>query len=85
MIGDELAFPHSEVDHYEKVNNEICGIMKFNGGMTIRQYFVAQAMAGLMNNNLGRNFFNKKNLRDLPRWAVSYADACLAAEAETRK
>ena len=82
MIGDEPAFPIvKQMDTFEGDALMKCCA----SGMTIRQYFVAQAMAGLMNNNLGRNFFNKKNLRELPRWAVSYADACLAAEAETRK
>ena len=51
-------------------------------GITIRQYFVAQAMAGLAHLNGAIDGAWKSET--IAKYAVEIADACLAREEETR-
>jgi hypothetical protein len=66
MIGSTSAFPWSVLN-------------KFDTGMTIRQYFVAQAMAGLAAKGVA------SDIDELSIKAQQIADACLEREAETRE
>jgi hypothetical protein len=50
--------------------------------MTIRQYFVAQAMAGLLSQG-AYSCPKCGEISDLSRTAITAADACLAREADT--
>jgi hypothetical protein len=97
MIGNEPAFPviedFKDTSLLDSINPHYLDVLKT--GMTIRQYFVAQAMQGLLANYTAVDF--PKAEKDKPwlpalevtaaiyRYAVQIADACLTCEAKTRK
>jgi len=76
MIGSEPSFPASKLVQVSA--NADSEIEVFYSSMTIRQYFVAQAMAGIV------------TLPEHATWeavalaSVKCADACLMHEAKTR-
>jgi len=74
--GAEPAFPIciSQGDQRGGYKN-VCSA----AGMTIRQYFVAQAMNGLLSDS------GVDDPEELAKAAVSFSDACIQAEAETRE
>lgn len=65
-IGNDPAFPGETNSEYFK-------------GMTIRQYFVAQAMIGLQANSC----YDLED-KEIAKFAVKLADACLVLEMKTR-
>lgn len=72
-LGNEVAYPR-----VEKTTNAYGGEnLNSYPGMTIRQYFVAQAMAGLCANKRLAEF-------EIPQLACNIADECLAEEEKTR-
>jgi hypothetical protein len=77
MIGNESAFPVVEhrFDSFGERRMETIA-----HGMTIRQYFVAQAMVGIAANDAC-----PQTISSHAEAAVKLADACLAREAETRE
>jgi hypothetical protein len=70
MIGNYPAFPSSAEQS-----------ARGSDGMTIRQYFVAQAMRGCI--NLVAFVHDNSNAPLIADYAIKIADACLAREAET--
>ena len=81
MIGNEPAFL---IPNERLLNDEKGTRGDHYSGMTIRQYFVAQAMKGILAANEPTGAGDKA-LDVLSKEAVIVADACLAAETETRK
>ena len=80
-IGFGPAFPFEFNNQF--VNDKGKKIPMVCSGMTIRQYFVAQAMEGLMANS-------KEDAWDLKpeqfaAACLQFADACLDAEAKSRR
>lgn len=67
---NELAFPGSEVMN---VNGNFTPI--FHSGMTLRQYFIGQALAGLCANPVMNN--EDQTFRDLAEQAIRQTDAVL--------
>lgn len=81
MIGNEPAFPQGIMNNYRIPQTNFIHENRLSGGMTIRQYFVAQAMTAMSapyaHSTLTPLGFASE--------AITLADACLAREAETRK
>jgi hypothetical protein len=88
MIGNEPAFPVLEDFEDGELTNDINPhfMDSLKTGMTIRQYFVAQAMKGLAPEVLNLSGVEGKNAFHILAFdVVRLADACLAREAETRE
>lgn len=75
-LGDERVFPVSEKD-------------TDNWGLTIREYFAAKAMQGLLtiydNNEQNPTVPNESNIRYMARLSVTAADALLAELSKTEQ
>jgi hypothetical protein len=85
MIGNEPAF--SVVEHrVDSVGEQ--RMETIASGMTVRQYFVAQAMMAFITGSIGRHdviLTSKGSGKIISILAVDFADTCLAREAETRE
>jgi hypothetical protein len=80
MLGSEPAFPGKRYEMKTRPEGSEFPIEVEYAGMTVRQYFVAQAMMGLIASpGVGGDIARHADA------AVQYADACLDREAETRK
>ena len=85
MNGNEPAFP--VVEHQrDSMGEQRAETVAF--GITIRQYFVAQAMNGVLAGFLCNQDLSPELLKDfkelISTYSIAAADACLAREAETR-
>jgi len=80
MIGDEPANPiiRHTVDELGGQHTEI-----LSHGLTIRQYFVAQAMQGMLASESEESGFYK--VGQVAAKACEVVDACLAEELRTRE
>jgi hypothetical protein len=78
-LGNEPAYPSNVWEYKNKEEAGKGGVMVPYRvpGMTIRQYFVAQAMKGLVAENWN-------NFENLAKLAVKCADSCLAEEERTK-
>lgn len=83
MIGNDPAFPVLEDFEDGQLSTEINPhfLDSLKTGMTIRQYFVAQAMAG----QLANPDITSTDPRIFAIATCQIADACLAREAEKSK
>lgn len=69
------AFP---VVDYKQPAGVGAHVMTIMGGMTLRDYFAAKAMQGLLSHNSNGNASDK----NIAEWAYSQADAMLRARGE---
>jgi|WetSurMetagenome_2_1015567.scaffolds.fasta_scaffold20835_8 hypothetical protein len=82
MIGNEPAFPI--IRHMsDALGEQYTEILSH--GLSIRQYFVAQAMGSILQNCEAIDDATGENNKFVSEIAISVADACLAREAETRE